>query len=855
MRLFYSCLLALLLSGSGWLSAVAQQLDPGFAPSRLTAPGGGVLTSLKQADGKVLIAGFFQLMNGQPSPCLARLNADGSPDLAFRAQAGSGPNATVTALAQQPDGKILVAGEGYLSGYNGVAAQNIIRLNVDGSRDASFGSSGAGWRGPVRSMAVQADGNILVGGELLSTFDGQPTNGMVRLLPSGQRDASFSIGTGFTSPTGGYGQARRIIVQPDGNILVAGQFDAVNGQTSFNIVRLTPTGARDVTFTSPLTSTGFVFDMVRQADGKILVGGTTITSRGDVLTRLLPSGALDPVFATVGSGGVVFSLGQRADGTILVSGSFSTLGTEPRYGLARLTTIGLVDATFAAPASSGNSGATIMNVSELNSGQYLAIGFFNVLGGQNANGAARLLANGATDTSYSLLLENIVYAGLTPQNNGQLVIDTYTSLSFNGQVVSTSTDSPFHRINADGTYNTQIALPPAYTRTGGSEYPYSAFPQPDGTFYTVYQNSDSTALVRRVLANGTFDAAFTAAELKWSRPYPYNPLGATIALHPAGGLLVSSNATKVNGQSRTVLTRLNANGTVNTQFAPPAGAAWQVPSVGTGNTAGYRYAVGLANGQTLAVWNDATRSYVTRLNLDGTIDNSFSIGSGGGPASLFSIGPLTGGKILVNGDFTTFNGQAAPNGLLRLLPSGAPDASFTAANAAHSFVEQPDGKLLVVAPGATSQTERLVRLTTTGSLDAGFQPVTIGNESFSPAAAIVYLQPGTNAVVLGGNFTSVAGQPRFGLARLVNTALATRAATAVPLAEVFPNPAHERLSLRLPAPPTGPLLLNDLQGRLVRRWPLSQASSTVPLTGLAPGVYLLGATTTAGQSWQRLVIE
>ncbi|MDO7853622.1 T9SS type A sorting domain-containing protein [Hymenobacter convexus] len=853
MRCFYSFLLAVLLSSS-WLSAAAQQLDLSFAPSKLTSPGGGVLTSLKQPDGKVLIAGFFQLMSGQPSPMVARLNADGSPDLAFRAQAGSGPNATVTALALQSDGKILVAGEGYLSGYNGATAQNIIRLNADGSRDTSFGSSGAGWRGPVRSMAVQADGKILVGGELLCTFDGQPTNGLVRLLPNGQRDTSFSIGTGFSSQYGGsYGQARRIIVQPDGNILVAGQFDAVNGQAISAIVRLTPTGARDATFTSPLTNGAFVFDMTRQADGKILVGGNTVTNRGDVVVRLLPSGAFDPAFAAVSSSGVIFSLGQRADGTILVSGSFSTLGGSPRNGVARLTALGLLDASFATGAGSNSS---VMNIVELNSGQYLAVGFFNEFGGQNANGVARLLASGAVDTSYSLLLEYVASGGLVPQNNGQLVLNSYNLGSFNGQAVSNQNNPYSHRINADGSYNAPLLLPAPYTRPSGNAYSYNAFPQPDGTVYATYQNSDSTALVRRVLANGTFDAAFTAAELKWSRPYPPVGLGATITVHPGGGLLVSSGAAKVNGQSRPgVLARLNADGTLNTQFAPPTGAAWQVPTVGTGNTAGYRYAVGLANGQTLVVWNDATRSYVTRLNLDGTIDNSFSIGTGGSPSSLFSIAPLAGGKILVNGDFTTFNGQAAPYGLLRLLATGAPDPSFTAASAARSFTEQADGKLLVVAPGATSQTERLVRLTTTGSLDAGFQAVTIGNESFTPAAAAVYIQPVTNAIVLGGDFTSVAGQPRFGLARLVNTALAVRAATAVPLADVFPNPAHGQLNLRLPAPPTGPVLLTDLQGRTVRRWPLAQANGTVPLAGLAPGVYLLGIATAAGQGWQRVVVE
>ena len=245
--------------------------------------------------------------------------------------------------------------------------------------------------------------------------------------------------------------------------------------------------------------------------------------------------------------------------------------------------------------------------------------------------------------------------------------------------------------------------------------------QADGTFYATYQNTDSTALVRRVLANGTFDATFAAAELRWSRPYPPCCLGASIAVHPAGGLLVTSSSTKVNGQPMRTVARLNADGTLNTQFAPPLNTTWQVLTVGVGNTAGFRYPMGLANGQTLVLWNDATRSYVDRLNLDGTIDNTFSIGTGGGPGSLLSIVAVAGGKIMVNGNFTTFNGRATPYGLLRLLPNGAPDPGFTAASAAHTLAEQPDGKLLIVAPSTTSQTERLVRLATTGSFDTAFR--------------------------------------------------------------------------------------------------------------------------------------
>ncbi|MFC6223505.1 T9SS type A sorting domain-containing protein [Hymenobacter artigasi] len=856
MRLFYSFLAAVLLSCGSWLSAAAQQLDPSFAPSTLTAPGSGVFASLKQPDGKVLITGHFQLMNGQPSPRVARLNADGTPDLTFRAQAGSGPSANITALALQSDGKILLGGEYGVVGYNGTPVQNLIRLNADGSLDSSFSSGGTGWQSSVYSIAVQADGKIVVGGVLQATFNGQPTKGVIRLLPTGRLDTSFATGAGFTNGAGGYGEIRRIIAQPDGTIMVAGQFDAVDGQPCPGVARLSATGSRDASFNSPLVSYAFVFDMVRQPDGKLVLGGNTVTSSSNganLVVRLLPTGALDPAFTRVAASGIVLGLGLRADGSILVTGSFSSFGGLNGTGLLRLNPTGTVDAAFAA-GSQGNYGA-VMRVVELNNGQYLAVGFFDSFGSQPSSGVARLLATGNVDTSYTMLLEMVASGLVIPQNNGQLVLNSYGLTTFNGQAVSTQGYYHFHRVNANGTYNALIALPPGTTRPNGSSYSYTAFPQPDGTFYTAYQHTDSTALVRRVLANGTFDAAFAAAELRWSRPYPFYSLGATITAHPGGGVLVTSLSTTVNGQPRRTLARLNADGTLNAQFAPPTNAAWQVPNMGVGNTAGFRYPVGLANGQTLVLWNDATRSYVDRFNLDGTIDNTFSIGTGGGLGSLFSIVAVAGGKIMVNGNFTTFNGQAAPYGLLRLLPSGAPDPGFTAASAAHTLAEQPDGKLLIMSPGTTSQTERLVRLTTTGSFDAGFQAVVVGNESFSPAAAAVYLQPGTNAIVLSGNFTSVAGQPRYGLARLVNVALATRAATAVPLAEAFPNPAHDQLTLRLPAAPTGPVLLADLQGRTVRRWALAQANGTVPLAGLAPGLYLLGIATTAGQSWQRIAIE
>lgn len=865
MRLFYRLITTTLLSGSLWLSAAAQQLDPTFAPSTITAPGGGVQAIVKQPDGKVLVSGDFQTLNEQPTGQVARLNADGTPDLAFRTQAGSGPDQLISSMAVQADGKILLGGAYGISRYNGVPVTNPVRLNADGSLDTSFAPGGTGWLGEIRSIAVQPDGKILVGGSLYATFNGQPAHGLIRLLPSGALDTSFNTGTGFDGTTGDRLVAE-LALQPDGKIVAAGSFSMVNGQSRAAIARLNANGSLDATFNAGLDAQGIVLGLALQADGKVLVGGAQLvtpsssSSSAQLLRRLLPNGTTDATFISgPQNGGIILDLRVRADGSILVAGSFTDYNGVVRSGLARVSGTGTLDAAFA--TTTGSYG-TLLQVAELNNGQYLIGGYFNEVGGQDAVGLARLTAAGLVDASYNQSLGYLPGVPVTLLTNGQLLLNLPLA-RFNGQLVGNNAQQSgnsdyhtFHRVNADGTYNAPVVLPAGTLRPNSSTpYDYSAIAQADGTFYATYQNSDSTAVMRRILTTGTFDPAFAATELRWSKPYPSFFTGVNITVHPGGGLLVTGDFAKVNGLSRPYVARLLADGTPNTQFAPPANATWQVPPRSLSYNSGFREAVGLANGQTLVLWNDASRSYLARLNANGSTDNTFSIGTGGGSTAYFGILALASGKILVSGDFTTFNGQAAPNGLLRLLATGAPDASFVAARASRYTVEQADGRLLIAAPGTTPQNVNISRLLANGSLDSSFQPVPVVSATRAPAAPMLYLQPGTQAIVLSGDFTSVAGQPRYGLARLVNVALATRAATAVPLAEAFPNPAHDQLTLRLPAPPTGPVLLADLQGRTVRRWQLAKATGTVPLSGLAPGVYLLGIATTAGQSWQRVVVE
>ena len=863
MRLFSSLLwLAGLLVGAVPMAA-AQVLDASFSPA-LLAYSGTIETAIKQPDGKVLISGSFHLLGGQASARVARLNADGTPDLAFRAQIGSGPDGPISALALQADGKIVLGAEQGLRYFNGQPAQSLVRLNPDGSRDLSFGTGGTQWaNGFLGAVAVQADGRILVGGAASGTFNGQPTKGLLRLLPSGAPDASFNIGAGV-SLGGSGGFVRRLLVQPDGAILAGGQFDTFDGQARPLLVRLLPSGSVDASFASlaPATSNyAYLGDIARQPDGKLVLGGTDVMGAGSTavnLVRLLPNGTPDPTFSpNPYNGDLVTAVRVQADGSLLVGGGFTVFKGAARGNLARLSSTGALDAAF---ATGGGADGLVLALVELNNGQYLAGGGISAFDGQPANSLVRLSSAGQLDAGYAAPLDFVAgNAQLTPLATGQLLLGgEFTRIG--GQAVGFPFDGNPHFVllDATGAYNAPAGLPAPVLQASGRPYHIDAEPQADGTYYAAYQNTDTTMQVRRIRANGTFDPAFAAVELQFgtASAYPQCCGGVSFAPAPGGQVLVRGAFARVNGQPRRYLARLNANGTLNPTFAPPTNAAWQVPNTGPGTPDGLRNAYGLANGQTLVQWNDATRSYLARLAADGSPDPTFAIGAGGGANGLFTVLPLAGGQLLVMGSFTTFGGVAAPYGVVRLLPNGTPDAAFVAASAVAAAMEQPDGKLMALAPGATRQSQRLLRLTATGALDAGFQPLLVGNESYAPAAARVQLQPGTNALLLTGSFTSVAGQPRFGLARVLNTALAVRGPASRAPVEVFPNPAHEQVQVRLPAPATGPATLADLQGRVVRRWPLPHPTTAeLRLAGLAPGLYLLGVPTAAGVVRQRLAVE
>ena len=194
-----------------------------------------------QPDGKILVGGRFENYAGTARSKIIRLNSDGSIDGTFFAGSGFPTGSfAVFDLALQSDGKILVGG--MFPSYGGVSRNRILRLNSDGTLDTSF-VVGTGFDTIVNAIKVQTDGKILVGG-LFTSYNGTSKNYIIRLNSDGSIDGTFSIGSGFNN------QVQTIALQADGKILIGGSFTSYNGTSAKAIVRLNSDGTLDTSFTT-----------------------------------------------------------------------------------------------------------------------------------------------------------------------------------------------------------------------------------------------------------------------------------------------------------------------------------------------------------------------------------------------------------------------------------------------------------------------------------------------------------------------------------------------------------------------------------------------------------------------------
>jgi uncharacterized delta-60 repeat protein len=302
-------------------------VDATFNPG--TSVDFGINSVAIQSDGKIILVGGFTQYQGTSRNGITRINADGSLDTTF--DPGTGVNDQISSIAIQSDGKAVIAG--YFTTYNGTARSGIARLNADGTLDTTF-NPGAGVNFAVDSVNVLINGQVLIGGGF-TTYNGTTRRGVARINSNGSVDTGFNPGTISANDL-----VRIAIAQPDGKVVVGGDFTKFDNVSRNSITRLNADGTLDTTFNPGTGANGSVMALAVQPNGKLLMGGNfttvnTISLPG--IARLLSNGAVDTNFNPgTGANGNVEALALQNDGKVVLGGSFTTINSQSDVDLARL---------------------------------------------------------------------------------------------------------------------------------------------------------------------------------------------------------------------------------------------------------------------------------------------------------------------------------------------------------------------------------------------------------------------------------------------------------------------------------------------------------------------------------------
>jgi uncharacterized delta-60 repeat protein len=303
-------------------------LDTGFDPG--IGPDSGVRAVAVQSETKVIIGGLFTTVTVTATNHIARLDSDGSLDPGF--DPGDGPNGAVLAIAVQTDSKVIIGGS--FTAVDSIPRGYVARLNADGSLDTSFLNGLAGADGAVHAVALQPDGKVLIGGEFI-VVNTTMRRRVARLNSDGSLDTTFDPGTGASD------QVRAVAVQPNGKILVGGAFTGFGSSSSDHIVRLNTDGSVDATFDSGAGANNWVRAIEVQDDGKVLIGGTFTVISGTsraYIARLNVDGSPDITFGITSSpNGSVRDIAIQSDGKVIIGGLFTAVDGTPRNRIARLS--------------------------------------------------------------------------------------------------------------------------------------------------------------------------------------------------------------------------------------------------------------------------------------------------------------------------------------------------------------------------------------------------------------------------------------------------------------------------------------------------------------------------------------
>ena len=785
-------------------------------------------------DSKLVLAGYAKPTSSNYVFAVARLDTNNVPDPAFGGGDGIlltsvGPQnyAQANAVCVQADGKVIAAGEAS-DGY--FLALALVRYNPDGSLDSSFGNGGevitdVGDDASISAMALQPDGKIVVAGDVGNSLD--PVNDPDRFLvaryqTNGTLDASFGS-AGIAIADVNNGSARGVTLEPSGQIVAAGEgnFGGFLGPSDIAVARFSTNGVLDSSF----GGTGVVFTHLPAGSAsyanavaiqpfnllttqKILVAGTIENNNGTSLFALAryndTDGSLDTTFGSQGvvsnSFGPYASYGQSLFAQVqggIQHKIIITLGGyeynpydqhEDQLALARFNADGSLNTAF----GTNGTGKVVLPFTPEDAAYAMAYQSGKiVLGGVGTDPAvgdvmeaARFNSDGTVDSGFGANGAVVVEADLDShaqavamQPDGKVVV---AGMADNGQ----QDVFALVRYNADGVPDDTFGIGGRVAAAPGSDDGANAIAiQPNGAILAAGYSSnghDDDFAVLRYTANGTPDTSFNGTGQVRIAVGASNDLARAVALQPDGKIVLAGES--FNGaESDFALVRCNTNGTLDTSFG---GTGKVTTAFGSSNDVAEAVLVQPDGKLVAAGYTEVglTADFaLARYDPDGALDQTFGsagklstdFGSGR-PAYAYALALQPDGRLLAAG--TTWISGNYYLALARYQTNGALDTSFGSGgkvivqvgHQARALAVQSDGKILIagVSLGGANNDYAVLRFEANGALDSSYG---IGGESvvsFSDGGSDtgygVALDQVGRAVVAGD------ANSRFGVARLAS---------------------------------------------------------------------------------------
>jgi len=524
-------------------------------PAGIGVPPSIVYGMALQPDGKVILGGYIVTnSNGFPPTAtpVARLNPDGSFDPAFNPGT---INSNLYDVALQPDGKILIGG--FFNQINGTSRKYLARLNGDGSLDPSFDAS-AEATAPVWTIHLKSDGKIL-----FSPIIMVPSTGAARQLNTdGSLDRAFIPQEIVT------GQIYTLLSTADGKVFAGGSFSSPFGAVADTALLFNPDGSPDADFTLNSTALGGLRALAVQPDGKIIVAGNFNRAGGagrNRLARFNADGSLDTTFnfdTNAFSANPISVLLLQPDGSILVGASYSTNETLSN-ALVRLKSDGTVDQNFVSAVPSGRATATALALQA--DGKILVAYVNQIPGGGTGGGLVRLNPNGSLDPTFTA--PALQYEALAVLPDGKILAG---GPSYIGYINSGTGESDFYygvlRLEANGAHDRSFRAG-LITDSGRFTSVYALSLGPDGKILVgghLYTGGASEAYgILRLNASGTIDGAFEPSAISSSSEFARVEAIQTL---PNGKLLVGGFFNNLGASPQKNIARLTADGGVDESF-------------------------------------------------------------------------------------------------------------------------------------------------------------------------------------------------------------------------------------------------------------------------------------------------